>query len=410
MALGEVARTAREHPERAVQAGEQLVRREDGHARGGQLDGERHAVDPCADRLDARAVRARVVVGRDRTRRAGRTALRRSRRAAVQAAAAARARCATAAGWSPARASAAPARAAPRRSRRRRRVARSCRARAASGAHAAAGRRRHSSERPSPSSTPSAAAIAGSSPSGSRTPASDTSQTPPSKADSSPSAAAAANRVLPVPPRPRIVTRRSSPVSRATQRVDLLLAADEPPRIRREGSSVAPARSAAAGSRWTAPRRAPAARAAPASGKSLSRCSPRSISVKARPQQRLRRIGDEDLAAVTGGRHARGEMDLQPAVSPCVAVNEAGVHAHAHAELADVGGHAWSCSAAAPRSRPRRPRRDRRSMRRRRRPRCRRHHRPRARQRCAAACCGRPGPAPTLAPAARAVASSPRCP
>jgi hypothetical protein len=68
MALGEVSRAACEHPERSVESGEQLTRRKRGHARCGELDGQRHPVDPGTDRLDVGAMRARVELGRDRTR------------------------------------------------------------------------------------------------------------------------------------------------------------------------------------------------------------------------------------------------------------------------------------------------------------------------------------------------------
>ena len=56
---------------------------------------------------------------------------------------------------------------------------------------------------------------------------------------------------------------------------------------------------------------------------------------EARAEQRTRGGGDDDLAAVSGGRHARREMHLQAAIAGRGATDEARVDTHPHAQLPD---------------------------------------------------------------------------
>ena len=68
VALGEVTRAADEHAERPLQAREQLAGRDRRHARGGEFERERHALDAGADGLDRLAVLVEVEVGCGRAR------------------------------------------------------------------------------------------------------------------------------------------------------------------------------------------------------------------------------------------------------------------------------------------------------------------------------------------------------
>ena len=121
---------------------------------------------------------------------------------------------------------------------------------------------------------------------------------------------------------------------RATQRRELLLATDEPPgirgQVRRSHQLGAQRREAAVRRRVVRQLPEPLGR-----GEVLEPMLAQLGELEPLPEQRPRRVGDQDLTAVTGGGHAHRELDLQPAISPRAAMHEACMDADAHAELAN---------------------------------------------------------------------------
>ena len=325
MALGEVAARAGDERRGARRAARRSRQREQLDARGDQLDRERQPVEPLDDLARDRGIPVDGAVGADGERPLHEQVERLvdgERRQRVLALAADAQRLAARREHAQAGRRLQQPRdvAAPRRA-----PARSCRAPAARAAPRAAGR---SSARAARRAAPRRRAR-GRSPAstrpGSRTAASGTKKTPFANAAATRSPAATARRVLPVPPGPVTVRSRVSPLpsSSATSpssrprpmsgvagvgRLVLL-------RLRSGGNSPSPAWKSHSGS-----------------GRSLSRCSPRSAKVVTPSAASRAGARHDDLAAVGARRDARHAVHVEPDV---VAVGDrrlAGVDAHAHAE------------------------------------------------------------------------------
>ena len=109
--------------------------------------------------------------------------------------------------------------------------------------------------------------------------------------------------------------------------VELALPADE--RARGDGQVRGVERRAAAGSR-----RRRAGRDARRRTRSFSRCSPRSRTAASRVEEAARRLGEDDLPAVCGRGDARGAVDVDADVALVGHERLAGVDPHAHADRA----------------------------------------------------------------------------